>query len=324
VKLALVVAALLLLVIALLIIVGLVWRRRSAHGSHRGRSRADAAVFLRAHGDDPRLLRRLRRLAADPRTPGAARGLLFALARYLSNPIVLAPDFVPILGQVDEVTIGSVLLWLSWRSLPLDVWEGAFPPATAPAARVGTGGRLGQALRRHEQAGQHDRLLQAGQHDRLLQAGQHDRLLQALDQTLPEWPVASTLIQVARELLELEHSVTLARAAGAPEAVTSRLTQEAQAVAEPLWRLADRIAAAAAQRVDSPRLQEELAREDQKLARLLPAIREARTGLAELTLADFGSADFGGRDAFRRAEGRFQALAATARELQDLGRGETA
>jgi len=310
VKLALVVAALLLLVIALLIIVaivvGLVWRRRSAHGSHRGRSRADAAVFLRAHGDDPRLLGRLRRLAADPRTPGAARGLLFALARYLSNPIVLAPDFVPILGQVDEVTIGSVLLWLSWRSLPLNVWEGAFPPATAPAARVGTGGRLGQALRRHEQA------------------GQHDRLLQALDQTLPEWPVASTLIQVARELLELEHSVTLARAAGAPEAVTSRLTQEAQAVAEPLWRLADRIAAAAAQRVDSPRLQEELAREDQKLARLLPAIREARTGLAELTLADFGSADFGGRDAFRRAEGRFQALAATARELQDLDRGETA
>ncbi len=309
-KLALVVAALLLLVIALLIIVaivvGLVWRRRSAHGSHRGRSRADAAVFLRAHGDDPRLLGRLRRLAADPRTPGAARGLLFALARYLSNPIVLAPDFVPILGQVDEVTIGSVLLWLSWRSLPLNVWEGAFPPATAPAARVGTGGRLGQALRRHEQA------------------GQHDRLLQALDQTLPEWPVASTLIQVARELLELEHSVTLARAAGAPEAVTSRLTQEAQAVAEPLWRLADRIAAAAAQRVDSPRLQEELAREDQKLARLLPAIREARTGLAELTLADFGSADFGGRDAFRRAEGRFQALAATARELQDLDRGETA
>lgn len=316
-KLALVVAALLLLVVVLLIavtiVVGLVWRRRSAHGSHRGRSRADAAVFLRAHGDDPRLLGRLRRLAADPRTPSTARGLLLALARYLSNPIVLAPDFVPILGQVDEVTIGSVLLWLSWRSLPLDVWESAFPPATASprpmtaeVRPVEVGGRLGQALHRYEQA------------------GRHDRLLQALDQTLPEWPVASTLVQVARELLELEHSVTLARAAGAPEAVTSRLTQEAQAVAEPLWRLADRIAAAAAQRVDSPRLQEELAREDQKLARLLPAIREARTGLAELTLTDFGSADVGGRDAFRRAEGRFRALAATARELQDLDRGETA
>lgn len=313
-KLALVVAALVLFVIVLLLIaatvVGLVWWR-SAHQAPPGRSRADAAVFLRGHGDDPRLPGRMRRLAADPRTPGAARGQLLALARYLSNPIVLAPDFVPILGQVDEVTIGSVLLWLSWRSLPLDVWESAFPPATASprpmtaeVRPVEVGGRLGQALHRYEQA------------------GRHDRLLQVLDQTLPEWPVASTLVQVARELLELEQSVALARAAGAPDAVTSRLTQEAQAVAEPLWRLADRIAAAAAQQVDSPRLQEELAREDQKLARLLPAIREARTGLAELTLADFGSADVGGRDAFRRAEGRFQALAATARELQDLGRGE--
>lgn len=310
-KLALIVAALMLLVIALLItvaiVMGLVWWWRSAYAAHSGRSRADAAVFLRAHRDDSRLPGRLRHLAADPRTPNTARGLLLSLARYLRNPIVLAPDFVPILGEVDEVTIGSVLLWLSWRSLPLDVWENAFPPAapTETLLRAEAGGRLGQALRRYERG------------------GSHDQLLQVLDQTLPEWPVASMLIQVARELLELERSVTLARAAGAPDAVTSRLTQEAQAVAAPLWRLADRIAAAAAQRVDSSRLQEELAREEAKLARLLPAIREARTGLAELTLTDFGSVDVGGRDTFRRAEGRFQALAATARELQDLDRSET-
>jgi len=317
VKLSLVAAALVLLVIALLIIVtivvGLVWWWRSTHGARSGQSRTDAAVFLRAHEDDPRLPDRLRRLAADPRTPSTARGLLLGLARYLSNPIVLAPDFVPVLGQVDEITIGSMLLWLSWRSLPPEVWETSFPPVRASpqamraeAPLTESGGRLGQTLRRYEQT------------------GQHHRLLQVLDQTLPEWPVASTLVQVARELLELERSVALARDAGAPEAVTSRLTQEAQAVSGPLWRLADRLAAAAAQRMDSPRLREELAREEGKLARLLPAIREARTGLAELTLADFGGSDVDGRDAFRRAEGRFRALAATARELQDLDRGEIA
>jgi hypothetical protein len=58
-----------------------------------------------------------------------------------------------------------------------------------------------------------------------------------------------------------------------------------------------------------------LEREDQQLSQLRAAIREARTGLAELTLA--GGWD---PDALGRAERRFRALAAAARELQELDR----
>lgn len=289
-------------ILTVLLAAGILWYRRAARGGWPGSSRADAVGFLRNRGDDPRLWRHLGLLAADPRTPAMARALLTGLARYLSNPVVLAPDFVPVLGQVDEVAIGSLLLWLAWRSLPFEVWDAYFPPTTASPQRVAAdvgpaepSSRTMRTLRHYERA------------------GRHDELLRFLDQTLPEWPVASTLVQVARELLELERGVAIARAAGAPEAVTSRLTREAQAVAEPLWRLADRITAAAAYRVDSPRLRQELEQENEKLARLLPAIRDARAGLAELTLSGFG-----GRDEFRRAEGRFRALAATARELQEL------
>lgn len=304
-KLALAIGLLLLVfavVLTVLIVAGIIWYRRMARGAWSGSSRADAVAFLRKRGGDPRLWRHLRLLAADPRTPTTARVPLLGLARYQSNPIALAPDFVPILGRVEEAA-GSVLLWLAWRSLPFEVWDAYFPPTAASQtvaadAAAEHGGQLGQALHRYERAGRH-----------------YDLLL-VLDQTLPEWPVAATLVETARELLELERSVGIARTSGVPDAVTSRLTQEARAAAEGLWSLADRLAAAAEYRLDSPRLQQELAREEQKLAQLLPAVREARTGLAELTLSGFG-----GRDELRRAEGRFRALAATARELQDFDRG---
>lgn len=296
-KLALVVAALALLLIALITavtLVGLVWWWRSARGVRPGRSRADAAAFLRQHATDPRLPERLRRLATDSVTPSGARVLLSGLARYLADPVVLVPDYVPVLGGVDEAVIGSVLLWLAWRRLPPDLWAAYFPSPGAPRR----GSRLAEALRSDAAA------------------GRHDVLLRRLDGALPDWPVAATLVEVTREVLELEQNVATARASGIPEAVTSRLTQEAAVATSALWARADRIVAAAAYRIDTPRLQQELDREDEQLVQLRHAIREARAGLAELTLG--GSAE---RDAFRRAERRFAALAATARELQELDQG---
>ena len=71
----------------------------------------------------------------------------------------------------------------------------------------------------------------------------------------------------------------------------------------------------AADRAGSPLLRERLAREDEVLLRLLPAMREAQEGLADLMLAGSGG------DGLRRSEGRFWALAATARELHEFGPG---
>lgn len=291
-------------VIAVVVIGALMWWRQAVHDAPVGRRRQDAAAFLRSQGTGARLPPQLRRLAGDQRTPATVRLLLAGLARYLDHPITLAPDAVPVLGQLDEVAIGSILLCLSWRSLPPDVWEAYFPPITSaqplePAGATARESRVVHTLRTYQQA------------------GQHDRLLRYLDQTLPEWPVAATLMEVAREVLELQRNVDIARTTAVPDAVTSRLTQEADATASALWRLADRITAASASGVDSQRLRAQLDREDEKLQQLHPALRDARTGLAELMLTDVDD-----RDVLRRAEGRFRALAATARELQELEQGE--
>ena len=99
-----------------------------------------AVTFLRRQGADlPRLPGRLRQLAADPRTPRRARWLLIALAVYLVNPIDLVPDMIPVLGQLDDVAVAALLLWLAWRAVPPAVWRDHLGPEPGNSA-VDTGG----------------------------------------------------------------------------------------------------------------------------------------------------------------------------------------
>ena len=146
-------------------------------------------------------------------------------------------------------------------------------------------------------------------------AGRWDELLRLLDQALPEWTVSSSLIEVARAVAALEREIAAHRGSELSGVVTSRLTQQTETVADGLWSLADRIVVA--DRVGSRLLRDRLAREDEVLLRLLPAMQEARAGLGELVLAGSGA------DQLRRAEGRFRALAATAHELKELEPGPT-
>jgi hypothetical protein len=146
-------------------------------------------------------------------------------------------------------------------------------------------------------------------------AGRWDELLRLLDRSLPEWPVSSSLIEVARAVSALEGDIAAHRGSEVSEVVISRLSQQAETVAEGLWALADRIVVA--DRVGSRLLRDRLAREDEVLLRLLPAMQEARAGLAELVLAGTGA------DQLRRSEGRFRALAATAHELKEFEPGPT-
>jgi hypothetical protein len=150
---------------------------------------------------------------------------------------------------------------------------------------------------------------------RLHAVGRWDELLRLLDKTLPEWTVSSSLIEVARAVAELEREIAAHRGSEVSDVVSSRLAEQAQTVADGLWSLADRIVVA--ERTGSRLLRDRLAREDEVLLRLLPAMREARAGLAELVLAGSGG------DQLRRAEGRFRALAATARELEEFEPGPT-
>jgi uncharacterized membrane protein YkvA (DUF1232 family) len=59
----------------------------------------------------------------DPRTPWYAKAVLAGTVAYLLSPIDLIPDFIPVLGQLDDAVIVPLGLWLAYRLVPREVWE---------------------------------------------------------------------------------------------------------------------------------------------------------------------------------------------------------
>lgn len=59
--------------------------------------------------------------ARHPRTPWYARMLVAAVAAYALSPIDLIPDFVPVLGLVDDVVLLPIAIALALRLVPADV-----------------------------------------------------------------------------------------------------------------------------------------------------------------------------------------------------------
>jgi uncharacterized membrane protein YkvA (DUF1232 family) len=59
--------------------------------------------------------------ARHPRTPFFAKILAAALAAYAFSPIDLIPDFIPVLGYLDELVILPAGIWLVLKLVPADV-----------------------------------------------------------------------------------------------------------------------------------------------------------------------------------------------------------
>jgi uncharacterized membrane protein YkvA (DUF1232 family) len=59
--------------------------------------------------------------ARDPRTPWPVRLLALAVAAYALSPIDLIPDFIPVLGVLDDLVILPLGLWLVVRLTPAEV-----------------------------------------------------------------------------------------------------------------------------------------------------------------------------------------------------------
>ena len=56
-----------------------------------------------------------------PRTPWYAKALGLFVVAYALSPIDLIPDFIPVLGYVDDVLLLPGLIWLTLQLLPPDV-----------------------------------------------------------------------------------------------------------------------------------------------------------------------------------------------------------
>ena len=59
--------------------------------------------------------------ARHPQTPWYAKALGLFVVAYALSPIDLVPDFIPVLGYVDDVILLPVLIWLTIRLLPPEI-----------------------------------------------------------------------------------------------------------------------------------------------------------------------------------------------------------
>ena len=59
----------------------------------------------------------------DPRVPLKAKLAIVVAAGYFFSPIDLIPDFIPVIGQLDELVIVSALVAFAIRSMPPGVMD---------------------------------------------------------------------------------------------------------------------------------------------------------------------------------------------------------
>ncbi len=59
--------------------------------------------------------------ARDPRVPWYAKALALIVAGYALSPIDLIPDFIPVLGYLDDLILVPLGIWLVVALIPSDV-----------------------------------------------------------------------------------------------------------------------------------------------------------------------------------------------------------
>ncbi len=83
---------------------------------------ADLAGFL------PACLTLARRLRADPRVPRGARLAVVLAGLWVLSPVDLIPEFLPVVGPLDDVVVVALALRYAARRVPrallLEAWPG--------------------------------------------------------------------------------------------------------------------------------------------------------------------------------------------------------
>ena len=72
-------------------------------------------------------LRYYRAILDDPRTPRLPKALLAIALAYMVLPVDIIPDFVPVLGYLDDLLIIPALVWLAMKLVPTVIKEAHRP-----------------------------------------------------------------------------------------------------------------------------------------------------------------------------------------------------
>jgi uncharacterized membrane protein YkvA (DUF1232 family) len=81
----------------------------------------DLAAFL------PDCVTTARRLRRDPRVPRRAKIAIGFAALWVLSPIDLIPEFLPVIGPLDDVVVVALALRYAARSVPRDILLDAWP-----------------------------------------------------------------------------------------------------------------------------------------------------------------------------------------------------
>jgi uncharacterized membrane protein YkvA (DUF1232 family) len=73
------------------------------------------------------------RAVHDPRTPILSKLLPWLVLAYALSPLDLIPDFIPVLGFVDDMLLLPLGLWVSYKLIPAQV-GGCFRRAVCGSA----------------------------------------------------------------------------------------------------------------------------------------------------------------------------------------------
>ncbi|MDP8977246.1 MAG: DUF1232 domain-containing protein [Actinomycetota bacterium] len=85
----------------------------------------------------------LRRLRADPRVPRQAKFLIALAGLWVLSPIDIVPEFVPVIGPLDDVVVVALALRYASRQVPREVLFEAWPGDRRLLARLLGTSRLG-------------------------------------------------------------------------------------------------------------------------------------------------------------------------------------
>ena len=83
--------------------------------------------------------------ARHPRTPWYAKVLILAIVAYALSPIDLIPDFIPVLGLLDEIILLPLGIVLAVKSIPVEVMAECRARAATASEKTSRIARAGAA-----------------------------------------------------------------------------------------------------------------------------------------------------------------------------------